>query len=115
MMKLDIDRLTKKVVRFILTIPFPYKIRISAGGKGCHIVKDCEGCTQGVKCFDCWVKCQYDDKKRLKHDFIQYKNSIINNVLWRSKRGMVAGDWIIINSLKDIDNFLRDNARLLKR
>ena len=114
-MKLDIDRLTKSIVQFILTIPYPFKIRISASGEGCHIVKECTGCQPGAKCLDCWVRLQFDDRTRLKWDAVQYKNSLITNVLWSSKKGNNAGDWIIINSIHDIDNFLRDNARILKR
>ena len=114
-MKLDIDRLTKSIVQFILTIPYPFKIRISASGEGCHIVKDCSGCQPGAKCLDCWVRTQYDDKTRLRWDSVQYKNSLINNVLWSTKKGGRANDWIIIKDCAARECFLRDNARLLKR
>lgn len=106
MMKLDIDKLTFKNVRFLISLDKPYWIRI--GNKGLNLRKDCHQCSQNEDCYNCWVYTQFDDKNRLKINITQKYNNLPNNVLWDVKRGMKKlSEWVRIETAQDADRFLR--------
>lgn len=108
MMKLDIDYVTQKVSRFLISFPKPYDVRTSPGGTGLHIRKDCrQGCTQFNDCYACWVYQSMDDKKRLWLDISQKKHGLIHNILNDKKNGKSAGPWIRIETSQQADRFLR--------
>ena len=112
-MKLDFDKITKRVSNFILSLPLPYEVR--TGFHGFNLRKGCPGCTaqpQGThknedKCFSCWIY-QFDDPNRLKINITQKYNNLPNNVLWDVKRGIAKEEpWIRIETPQEADRFLR--------
>lgn len=106
MIKLDFDRVTKRVSNFLLSCPKPFEVR--QGNHGFHFRKDClQGCNKEQNCYDCWVY-GFDDKNRLKINITQKNNNLPNNVLWDIKRGKKKpGEWERIETTQEADRFLR--------
>lgn len=106
MLKLDLDKIDKKTVWFLLSLQKPYWVRI--GNRGINLRKDCQGCPQTNDCYECWVYTQHDDKNRLKINITQKYKSLPNNVLWDIKRGKPKPyDWVCIDTEQEADRFLR--------
>ena len=106
-MKLDFDRITKRVSNFLISCPKPFEVRM--GFHGFNFRKDCgQGCTQMQDCYNCWAIVGFDDKNRLKINITQKYNNLPNNVLWDVKRGKAKpGEWKRIETAQDADRFLR--------
>lgn len=105
-MKLDLDKIDKKTVWFLLSLQKPYWVRI--GNKGINLRKDCLGCSRTNDCYSCWVYIQFDDKNRLKINIAQKEKNLPHNVLWDVKRGKIKiHEWKYIDSELEADRFLR--------
>lgn len=106
MMKIDIDRMTKRNIRFIISLRKPYEIR--AGNKGVNIRSDCPGCTNSESCYNCWIYSVFDDQNRLKLNRQQEFRGLSHNILWDIKKGKAKpGEWVTIESERDADRYLR--------
>ena len=110
MLKLDLDRITKKNVRLLLSdFFFPYEIR--QGNKGVNVRKDCQGCPRmgnNLSCYDCWIYTQFDDRNRLKLNRQQEFKKLSHNILWDIKKGLKKpGDWVYISNSIEADIYLR--------
>lgn len=106
MLKLDIDRVTKKITRFLICFKKPYFIRVSPSGKGLHMRSDCPGCPRTGDCTECWLML-YDDQRRRRLSFLNRKYGLSHNILNDFKNGRPAGNWIKIETEQDADRFLR--------
>lgn len=108
-LKLDMDNIVrrKRAVWFLLSMQKPYKIRVSSGGNGVHVRSDCPGCPRTQDCYTCWLYAIHDDKKRLNLNLSRNKAGLTHNLLWDLKKGKKAGEWQYIESVQDIDLFLR--------
>lgn len=105
-MKLDFDRITKRVSNFLLSMEKPFEVRV--GFHGFNFRKDCgPGCNMGDNCYDCWAVIGMDDRNRLKINREQKINNLPHNVLWDIKRGKVKGEWTTIETAQQADRFLR--------
>lgn len=107
MLKLDIDDVSKKTTRFLISLKKPYEIRISPSGHGLHVRSDCPGCSRIGVCYDCWVFLQVDDRKRLYLNRSQKQRGLCHNILNDWKNGRSAGKWQKIETDQQIDRFLR--------
>lgn len=109
MMKLDIDWMSKRTSRFLISLEKPYEIR--RGNKGVNVRKDCSGCARtwtNQSCYDCWLYVIFDDKNRLKLNRQQEFRGLSHNILWDIKKGVKKpGEWERIETEQDIDRFLR--------
>jgi hypothetical protein len=109
MMKIDIDKLTFRNVRFLLALEKPYELR--AGFKGLNLRKDCPGCSEmndNHSCYGCWVYTQFDDRNRLKLNRQQEYRGLSHNILWDIKRGeKKPGEWTMIRTTQEADRYLR--------
>ena len=110
MLKIDIDWMSKRTTRFLISLPKPYWIR--KGNKGVNIKKeDCSGCPRtrdNLSCYDCWLYVIYDDQNRLKLNRQQEYRGLSHNILWDVKAGKPKpGQWEYIQTEQDIDKFLR--------
>ncbi len=114
MMRIDIDWMSKRTSRFLISLQKPYWIR--KGNKGVNIKKeDCPGCSQmpqdersQTSCYDCWLYVIFDDRNRLKLNRQQEYCGLSHNILWDVKKGKSKpGEWTYIESEQDIDKYLR--------
>ncbi len=80
----------------------PFKIRISAGKEGVHIIADSD--------YPEKLREMYDDPKRLEIDRARKLHGLCSNILLRVKcicgEKKVAGDWIEIKNDSDVNKFL---------
>lgn len=109
MLKLDIDWMSKRTSRFLISLPKPYEVR--RGNKGINLRKDCSGCdiarVQG-SCYDCWLYAIFDDQNRLKLNRQQEYRGLSHNIMWDIKKGKEKPDvWHLIETEQDADRFLR--------
>ena len=105
-MKIDIDKMTRRAVQFLIALQKPFEIR--AGFHGVNVRSACPGCSQRQECYDCWMIVLHDDKNRLKINRTQKLHNLPHNVLWDIKRGQKKPDtWHWIETEQDIDRFLR--------
>ncbi len=105
MLKLDFDKINRKVVRFLLqSYLMPYEVRV--GFKGINLRKLC-GCSGRENCYDCWLYLK-DDRNRLKLNRQQEYRGLSHNILWDIKKGKAKpGTWVRIETEQDADLFLR--------
>lgn len=107
MLKLDFDRVNKKVVRFLLqSFLFPYELRI--GFKGLNFRRDCLiSCSGRENCYETWCYV-LDDRNRIKLNRQQELKGLSHNILWDIKRGKKKpGEWTWIETSQEADRFLR--------
>ena len=105
MLKLDLDRINKWTVKFLLqSFLMPYEVR--TGFKGINFRKVCD-CSDKTNCYDCWLYLK-DDPNRLKLNRQQEYRRLSHNILWSIKKGKVKpGTWERIETEQDADRFLR--------
>lgn len=107
MLKLDFDRVNKKVVKFLLqSYIMPYWIR--EGNKGLNFKRECpEDCSGRENCYEtvCYL---LDDRNRLKLNRQQFERGLSHNILWDIKKGKKKpGEWIYILNSIEADRELR--------
>lgn len=108
MMRLDYDSATRRglhTLMMLYNMPYPYRVRLSSGGRGLHIERDCKNCEND--CYDCPLYTLYDDQRRLKMNRARKVAGLSHNLLFDAKNGRYVGEWIHIKSSNDIENILR--------
>ena len=108
MMRLDYDSATRRglhTLMMLFNIPYPYRVRVSSGGRGLHIERDCNKCDN--ECYDCMFYTLYDDQKRLKMNRARKMHGMSHNLLFDSKNGRSVDNWIQIKSSNDVEKILK--------
>lgn len=103
MLRIDIDNYKQHNVLILqslfFSLPLPWKIRVSASGKGLHVQCDTLG-------KDDFRRTMYDDIMRISLDG---KRTLLglpdDNLLWCTKMGKNAQEWTIMKTQKDILSF----------
>ena len=109
MMRLDYDSATRRGLHTLMmlhNLPKPYRARVSAGGRGLHIERDCTKCDN--ECYDCVLYVLYDDQKRLKMNRERKMQGMSHNLLFDVKNGRSVGSWINVCGSDDVENVLRE-------
>lgn len=103
---LDFDDYEKRIpeLKELLTsLSKPFKVRISGGKKGLHIIAESDNPEK--------LQEMYDDPERLEIDRARKRHGLCSNILLRVKcicgEKKVAGDWIDIKTESDLINFWR--------
>ena len=102
-LRIDYDKYTFRIVDafyMLKNIPFPYDVRISAGGEGLHIAKE------GNYDYDDPLYTNYDDPRRLRMNRIRQRAGVSHNLLWDVKKGKRPGPWHTIENIVDILAFM---------
>ncbi len=92
----------QKIMFNLLTIS-PYKVRVSASGKGLHIVLPIDNEV---------VRECHDDYCRFKADQEREKLGLFTNILFKIKDDKKAGEWKYIKSEIDVVEFIQEFFRL---
>ena len=111
MMRLDYDSATRRGLHTLMmlhSVPMPYRARVSSGGRGLHIERDCRNCDN--ECYDCMFYVLYDDQKRLKMNRERKMHGMSHNILFDIKNGHSVGSWINVCNSADVENVLREFA-----
>ena len=111
MMCLDYDSATRRGLHTLMmlhNLPKPYRARVSAGGRGLHIERDCKNCDND--CYDCPLYTLYDDQRRLKMNRARKDAGLSHNLLFDVKNGHSVGSWVNVRNSSDVENILREFA-----
>jgi hypothetical protein len=104
MLKIDIDRAHRRsrfeIQRIMYSLPRPFFVRRSSGGTGLHLAVPA-GEEWG------WQRYAYDDPMRIDLDSQREQHRLpVRNLLWDIKNGKPAGQWRIIRTERDIENYI---------
>lgn len=104
MLKLDIDEIHSRtrleLQRIMYSCPRPFFIRLSSSRAGLHLAVP--GCGE----WD-YRRYAYDDPMRINLDTQRrLKRLPVRNLLWDVKNGRPAGDWHIIRTERNIEDYL---------
>ncbi|MCK5433225.1 MAG: hypothetical protein KAJ03_10790 [Gammaproteobacteria bacterium] len=108
-MRLDYDSATRRglhTLMMLYNMPYPYRARVSSGGRGLHIERDCTNCTN--ECYDCMFYVLYDDQKRLKMNRERKMQGMSHNLLFDVKDGRYVGAWVDVCNGEDVEKVLRE-------
>jgi hypothetical protein len=104
MLKIDIDKVHRRsrfeMQRIMYSLPRPFFIRRSSSGKGMHLAVPALGEWD-------WRRQAYDDPMRIALDEQREHHRLpVRNLLWDVKNGKPAGQWRIIRTERDIENYI---------
>ena len=98
----DYEKRMSELKELLTSLSKPFKVRISGGKKGLHIIADSDEPEK--------LREMYDDPERLEIDTARKRHGLCSNILLRVKcicgEKKVAGDWIRINNDSDVKKFL---------
>jgi len=109
MLKIDIDTVHRRsrfeMQRIMYSLPRPFFVRISSSGEGLHLV------VPALDEWD-WQRYAYDDPMRIDLDTQREHHRLpVRNLLWDVKNGKPAGQWRIIRTERDIENYIDANKQ----
>ena len=104
MLKIDIDTVHRRsrfeMQRILYSLPRPFFVRISSSGEGLHLI------VMSLDEWD-WRRYAYDDPMRIALDEQREHHRLpVRNLLWDVKNGKPAGQWRIIRTERDIENYI---------
>ncbi|OGH04306.1 MAG: hypothetical protein A2W22_02450 [Candidatus Levybacteria bacterium RBG_16_35_11] len=99
----DYEKRMSELKELLTSLSKPFKVRISGGKKGLHIIAESNDPEK--------LREMYDDRERLVIDRARKRHGLCSNILLRVKcicgGEKVAGDWVVIKNNDDLTNFWR--------